>query len=249
MAKAKRKRLNTETESPLSQKRLAINSFTQHDLIKLSPCNPRQKKLWKAFREDVKLILLRGYPGTGKTYSSLWLALDEVFRAESKYKQVVIIRSAVETRGQGFLPGELDEKEEPYKALYRDIVDELIVSYNRSWDNVQAVGKLKFMTTTHLRGKTIDDAIILVDEINNMDWKELHTVITRCGKNSRMILMGDEAQEDLSRIRQVTGMPRLKNVLMNMPSDLCEQIDFKVEDILRSGLVQEFVMADLNTPL
>lgn len=246
MARAKKK-FDICHEDMSNVKRLAKKRFTKHDLIGVEPLNERQNQLWQMYYENTPLIVQRGYAGVGKTFSALYLAFTQVLDYSTHYDQVIIVRSAVETRGQGFLPGELEDKEEPYKTPYRAAVDELF-HYNQPYDNLEALGYLKFMTTSYLRGVNINNAIIIVDEINNMDYKEISTVITRCGKNSRIILMGDEAQEDLSRIRQQTGMPRLLNVLKNMPYDMVGIVDYKPEDIVRSGLVQEFVMADLNTP-
>jgi predicted ribonuclease YlaK len=221
--------------------------FHPKDLISFVPLNPRQQQLWQSYYSGTPLIFLSGYPGVGKTFCALYLAFSEVLDSGNQYDKVVIVRSAVPTRSQGFLPGELEEKEEPYKTPYRAIVDELFV-YNSPFDNLVQLKYLEFLTTSFIRGITIKNAVIVVDEINNFDWKELKSVITRCDESSRILLMGDESQEDLSRIRQTNGIPRLRQVVHNMPMARWDIIDFKIEDIVRSGLIQDFIISDMEIP-
>ncbi len=196
-----------------------------------------QNEAFKAFHQQYNLCL-HGQAGTGKTFLSLFLALDSLLAHESKYEKVIIIRSVVPTREIGFLPGSLKEKVEIYEHPYREIAGELFEK-REDYDYLKAIKKLDFQVTSHLRGLTFSNAIIVVDEIANMTYHELCTIITRVGENCRIIFVGDSSQSDL-RDHERDGLKHFLKILKNMPSFHC--VEFTCEDIVRGPLVKEFLM-------
>ena len=164
-------------------------------------------------------------------------------------RQILIIRSAVSTRDQGFLPGEQEDKDAPYAEPYRELTNELI-KYNNPYDNLVALGLLQFKTSGNLRGLTWDYSVVLVDEFQNLDFDELMTVITRCGKRTRIVFCGDTLQNDLKRMREISGKEEFLKVLheMNLDEeakrgDNVEFINYGEDDIVRDGIVKRIIKA------
>lgn len=211
------------------------------ELKEIKPITQNQRLAFDSF-DDGKNLLLHGLPGTGKTYISLYLALKESLNPNNRYTKVLIARSVVPTREMGFLPGSMEQKSEVFETPYKLMISDL-------FNNSDAYGILKnkeyieFMTTSFVRGITIDNAILIVDEMQNMSWQELHSLITRMGMNSRIIFCGDISQDDLSseRYNEKTGIIDFMNVLLEM--DEFEHIDFTEHDIVRSGLVKSYILA------
>jgi len=209
----------------------------------ISPLTDGQNDLFDSFKEGFHNVLI-GVAGTGKTFLSLYLSLNEIFGNNSKYKgainKIVIIRSSVPSRDPGFLPGTAKEKIAIYEPPYKDMVSELM-QRGDAWDILTQKGIISFTSTSFLRGMTIDDAFIIVDEFQNMTFQELDTVITRVGKNCKIFICGDIEQNDLFRSKyDTTGLPRFMKIIDNM--DSFEIIEFGEEDIVRSGLVKEYIL-------
>jgi phosphate starvation-inducible protein PhoH len=209
----------------------------------ISPLTDGQEATFEAFSEGYNLML-HGVAGTGKTYISLYLALKEVLAG--KYQEVVIVRSAVPARDQGFLPGSLEEKSNVFEAPYKAICNDLL-GQNNGYDNLKQSFAINFMTTSYDRGITLNDAIIVVDELQNFRFEELDTIITRCGKNCRIIFCGDINQSDLYKANDKTGLPLFFGILQDMES--FDFIEFGLEDIVRSGLVKEYITAKFKKGL
>lgn len=205
-------------------------------LKRIKPVTIHQNDAFKAFHSKYN-ICLHGFAGTGKTYTSLYLALQHVLSNDSKYSKVVIIRSVVPTREIGFLPGNVKEKIEIYESPYRDICSELFDD-PYAYSILKGCKKIEFQTTSHLRGSTFKDAIIIVDEIQNLSYHELSTTITRAGENCLYMYCGDTAQSDL-HYRERDGVKDFLKILRNMPSFHC--IEFGMNDIVRGPLVKEFL--------
>lgn len=240
---SKSKKFSTEHETDQDSRELGVRKkFTTKDLISLSPKNKNQKDFIESYYTNFPIIVQDGPAGTGKTFLAMYMALTEVFDSSTPYDKLIVIRTAVETRSQGFLPGDQDEKNDPFERPYKDIVSN-IVKYNKAYDNMKALNVYEFMTTSHLRGTTFDNAIIILDEAQNGDISELSTVITRLGINSRIVVVGDSKQDDLFRKRQESGFEELKYIFGKMSSDSVATITYTVDDIVRSGIVREFLKA------
>lgn len=199
-----------------------------------------QHEAAEAFRNG-KHLVLSGEAGTGKTFLSLYLSLRHILKKETDYQQVVVIRSIVPSREIGYLPGSLKEKIGIYEDPYRMICNELL-DRGDAYELLKAKLQLSFQTTSYLRGLTFDNVIVLVDEIQNMSFGELSTIVTRVGENCRLIFCGDVKQSDLWRMEEREGVHQFLDIAKNMPS--VSVVEFDVNDIVRSSFVKEFLMAE-----
>jgi predicted ribonuclease YlaK len=177
--------------------------------------------------------------GTGKTFCALYLALKDVLNPKSKQRKVYIIRSAVPTRDVGFLPGSLKEKIKQYENPYRSICSH-IFSRGDAYDVLKGKDLVEFMSTSFVRGDTYDDCTLIVDEMQNLSFHELDSVITRAGENTRIIFSGDFKQSDLLNSHDRRGLEDFLKILANMRS--FSRIEFGVQDVVRSGLVKEYLI-------
>lgn len=220
--------------------------FTPKDLKPFTPKTEKQAQFLKAFYSQTPIILQVGSAGTGKSMVALYAALSEVFDDATPYERVVIVRSAVETRAIGFLPGTFEEKMIPYERPFIDIIENLI-SYSdakKTYNNLKSLGYLEFMLTTHIRGLTFDNCIYLIEEAQNMDQQEMLSVLTRAGNNTKIVLCGDSKQDDLFRQKFKSGFMYLKQLINHMDEKYVETIVYDIDDIVRSGLVKEILIAD-----
>jgi len=173
---------------------------------------------------------------------ALYLALQDILLSD-EYEQIVIVRSAVQTREQGFMPGSQAQKEAVYSVPYADITCDLF-GRGDAWDILKQKRQVKFMTSSFVRGLTFDNSIIVVDECQSMTYHELDSIITRVGESSKIIFCGDTRQDDLAGSRNkndVSGLAKFMEVLNRIPS--FKVVNFGVEDIVRSGLVKEYIIA------
>ena len=205
-------------------------------LAKLEPLTQNQKLAFDSF-ECGNHLCLDGSAGTGKTFISLYLALEAVFKKE--YDKVIIVRSAVPTRDMGFLPGTQEEKEDAYTAPYKAIVNDLFQD-QEAWGKLISSKSIEFLTTSFIRGLTIKNAVVIVDESQNCNYHELCSVITRLGEDCRFIMSGDYYQSDFTRKGDQDGIKKFINIIKHMNS--FDHIEFKWEDIVRSGFVRDFIM-------
>ena len=186
-----------------------------------------------AFESDNHLVL-HGVAGTGKTFISCYLAFDDMIKG--LYDRLIIIRSAVPTRDMGFLPGSEKEKSAVYEEPYKNIAIELF-DRGDAYEILKTKGLVHFMTTSFIRGVTLKDSVILIDECQNMTFHELDSIITRVGRNCRIIFSGDFKQTDIKN----TGVRPFVRILETMGS--FDLVDFKVKDIVRSDFVKEYIIA------
>jgi phosphate starvation-inducible protein PhoH len=201
--------------------------------LQLQEIEPLTKNQLKAF-ESNKHLVLHGVAGTGKTFISSYLAFDDILKSE--FSSLVIIRSAVPTRDIGFLPGNEKEKSSVYEEPYKDICIELF-QRGDAYEILKTKGLVHFMTTSFIRGVTLRDAVVLVDECQNMSFHELDSIITRIGENCRVIFCGDFRQSDLDK----NGLNKFIRILKAM--DEFTLIDFEPADIVRSGFVKKYIIA------
>lgn len=211
----------------------------QHfSLRQTRPLTENQQTTFESFYQG-KNLMLHGVAGTGKTYISMYLALEEVLRQDSMYNNVIVVRSVVPSRDMGFLPGNQKEKAKVYEEPYRDICDSLF-GRGDGYDILATKGLVSFTTTSYLRGITFSDAIVIVDECQNLNGHECDTVITRVGENSRIIFCGDYKQTDLN-CKERSGFLSFNQVIKSM--GCFDFIEFGVQDVVRSGLVKEYILA------
>lgn len=210
---------------------------TEH-LISLSPLTKNQEIVFASWKEGFNLVL-SGSAGTGKTFISTYLSLLDIFDKDKPQQKLVIVRSAVPTRDMGFLPGTLAEKEDAYKAPYYAILSQLFRD-NDAWKKIEAARQVEFLTTSFIRGITLNDCTVLIDESQNLTYHELCSVITRLGNNTRIIVCGDYYQSDFGKQSDKDGLQKFTTILEHMK--LFDHIEFTWEDIVRSGLVRDFIM-------
>ena len=188
-------------------------------------------------------ILLHGVAGTGKTFLSMYLALEEIMQRDSIREKVVIVRSVVPTRDMGFLPGKEQEKTAVYEQPYKAICSE-IANRGDAYDLFKAKGIIEFISTSYIRGTTLDNAIVIVDECQNMTFHELDSIITRVGVNTKILFCGDFRQTDLTKPYDQSGIREFMKILDNM--HYFEKVEFDFEDIVRSSLVKDYIIAKEN---
>lgn len=205
----------------------------------VTPLTENQKTTFASYNKD-KNILLHGLAGTGKTFISMYLALNEILSKGSPYNKLIIVRSIVPTRDIGFLPGNTKEKTKVYEGPYYAICTELF-GRGDSYELLKTKGIIDFMSTSFIRGMTLNDSIIIVDEINNMTFHELDSVITRIGRNCKLLMCGDFRQSDLTKQSERQGLSSFMSILTRMGS--FDYVEFSEDDIVRSGLVKEYILA------
>lgn len=207
-------------------------------LKQLSPITKNQEKVFKSYRDGMN-ICMSGSAGTGKTFMALYLGLEDVLDKETPYDKLVIIRSIVPTRDIGFLPGTEEEKKDAYTAPYRGIISEL-VNDSDAWTKLVQQQALEFISTSFIRGTTISNAVIVVDEMQNLNFHELDSVITRIGDNCKFIMCGDYYQSDFDKEKDKIGILKFMEIIDHMK--YFEMVEFSWEDIVRSDIVREYIM-------
>ena len=219
------------------------------NMVSVSAVTDNQKKAFADYKLG-KNLFLYGAAGTGKTFITLYMALEEVLRNESKYDTVYIVRSAVPTREIGFLPGDEEDKTALFQVPYQNMVKFMFEQPNEQafsmlYDRLKNQGSLMFLTTSFLRGITLDNAIIIVDEAQNLTFHELDTIITRVGMDSKIMFCGDFFQSDLQKNIDKAGMQHFMKILRGM--DSFANIEFTLGDIVRSGMVKEYLISKIKT--
>lgn len=236
-----RKKAGTTEETTGTQQRSTNRlKLRLDDMITVSPKTPQQKNFFDAYRNGDYFMCLHGVAGTGKTYIAMYRALEEVMDKSNPYEQLVIIRSAVQSRDMGHLPGDVDDKMDIYIQPYRQVATDL---FRRSdaWQRLYEQGHVEFMSTSFIRGTTFTNSILLVDEFQNMSFEELDTIITRVGHTSKIIFCGDLRQTDLKKSNDKTGLPKFLAIAEKMSS--FSRFEFTINDIVRSSLVKDYIIA------
>ena len=242
----------TPVPSKMSKKMLKrkkpINSTY---FLDVSAITENQELFFKEWGEG-KNLFAYGAAGTGKTFIALYLALKDVMNEESPYEKVYIVRSLVSTREIGFLPGTHEDKAELYQIPYKNMVRHMFempddVSFDMLYDNLKHQETVSFWSTSFLRGTTLDDAIVIVDECQNLNFHELDSIITRVGQDSKIVFCGDVNQSDLQRTNERNGILDFQRILEGM--DEFSMIEFGINDIVRSGLVKSYLISKMTLGL
>ena len=220
-------------------------------LLDIKPLTPSQEKVFEAW-EKQKNMFLFGAAGTGKSFVTMYLALRDILDEKTPYNKLYVVRSLVPTREIGFLPGDHEDKANLYQIPYKNMVRFMFEmpddpSFEMLYANLKAQDTVSFWSTSFIRGTTIDNSIVLVDESENLNFHELDSIITRLGVNSRIIFAGDAAQTDLTKAHEKTGIMDFKKIIGDM--DEFESIEFGIDDIVRSGLVKSYLISKMNLGL
>ena len=218
-------------------------------LVDISPLTDNQKILFDSYNQQ-KNVVAYGVAGTGKTFFTLYNALKDVLDETTPYERVYIVRSLVSTREIGFLPGDHEDKADIYQIPYKHMVKYMFqmpsdADFEMLYGNLKSQETIKFWSTSFLRWTTLDNAIIIVDEFQNLNFHELDSIITRVGENSKICFCGDATQSDLTKTNDRNGIVDFMNILRKMIS--FDIIEFDVNDIVRSGLVKEYIVAKLQS--
>ncbi len=218
---------------------------------KIEPLTENQEKFFKDYGKNQNMVAY-GCAGTGKTFITLYNALLDVLDPKSPYEKIYIVRSLVATREIGFLPGDHEDKSSLYQIPYKNMVKYMFEmpddnSFEMLYANLKAQGTISFWSTSFIRGTTFDNAILIIDEFQNLNFHELDSIITRVGENSKIFFCGDATQTDLVKTAEKNGIVDFMNIINNMPS--FETVEFQAEDICRSGLVKEYIIAKLELGL
>ena len=207
------------------------------------PLTNNQKKFFDAYKRGDYFIALHGVAGTGKSFIAMYKALEEVLDKGNTFDKVIIVRSAVQGREIGHLPGDIGEKMEIYRQPYIQICDTLF-GRKDAYQRLEEQGHVEFISTSFIRGMTFDDAIIIVDEMQNMTFEEIDTVMTRVGHRSKIIWCGDYRQCDLKKRDDKSGLQKFFDVASLMSA--FTKIEFTTDDIVRSSIVKDYILAKIQ---
>jgi phosphate starvation-inducible PhoH-like protein len=209
-------------------------------LVPFEPMTDKQTRVVKEYKTGNSLVL-SGSAGTGKTYIALSLALQDVLdKNDNTYNKIIIVRSIVPTRDIGFLPGDEEEKKDAYTAPYRSLISEICSNDSEAWAKLVAADELEFMSTSFIRGLTISNAIIIVDECQNCTGHELDSIITRIGRNCKIIFCGDYYQSDFTKEADKKGVLKFLEIIQRL--NKFSHIEFTWKDIIRSDIVRDYIM-------
>ncbi len=221
---------------------------TSGDLVKIEPITDNQKLVFESYKQG-KNGFFFGCAGTGKTFITLYQALTDVLKNGTNFDRVVIVRSLIPTREIGFLPGDEEDKSYLYQIPYQNMVRFMFsrpddAAFNRLYTDLRNQGTIDFLSTSFLRGITIDNGIIIVDECQNLNFHELDTIITRVGQNTKIIFSGDIEQTDLIKTNERNGILNFQSILLNLPEFEC--VEFGIPDIVRSGLLKSYLVEKIR---
>ena len=225
--------------------------INQTYFLDVNPITENQQLFFDEWTKE-KNLFAYGAAGTGKTFIALYLALKDVMDEEKPYDKVYIVRSLVSTREIGFLPGTHEDKSELYQIPYKNMVRNMFqmpdqMSFDMLYENLKHQETISFWSTSFLRGTTLDDAIVIVDECQNLNFHELDSIITRVGQDSKIVFFGDVNQSDLQRTNERNGILDFQRILEGM--DEFSMVEFGISDIVRSGLVKSYLISKMTLGL
>ena len=246
-----KKKVNSPTNGMSKKMMKRKKPINESYFLEINPITENQKLFFDQWGED-KNLFSYGAAGTGKTFIALYLALKDVMNEESPYEKVYIVRSLVSTREIGFLPGTHEDKSELYQIPYKNMVRHMFgmpddASFDMLYDNLKHQETISFWSTSFLRGTTLDDAIVIVDECQNLNFHELDSIITRVGQDSKIVFCGDVNQSDLQRTNERNGILDFQRILEGM--DEFSMVEFGINDIVRSGLVKSYLISKMTLGL
>ena len=220
-------------------------------LLNIEPLTENQRNLFALYDEG-KHLVAHGVAGSGKTFLCLFKALQDVLNEYTPYEKIYIVRSLVPTREIGFLPGSHEDKSSLYQIPYKNMVKYMFqmpsdADFEMLYGNLKSQETISFWSTSFIRGTTLDNCIIIVDELENLNFHELDSIITRVGENTKILFCGDASQSDLVRLNEKNGVIDFMKIIRSMPS--FGIVEFGVDDVIRSGLIKEYLIAKMELSL
>ncbi len=220
-------------------------------LLNIEPLTDNQRIMFEEYGRGQN-IFAYGAAGTGKTFLALFLALRDVLDENTPYEKVYVVRSLVATREIGFLPGTHEDKASLYQIPYKNMVKYMFEmpndgAFDMLYENLKAQETVSFWSTSFLRGTTLDKAIVIVDECQNLNFHELDSIITRVGEDTKIMFCGDASQSDLQRSNERSGIIDFQRILQQMKE--FSLVEYGVDDIVRSGLIKSYLIAKINLGL
>lgn len=248
MTSSRRKKVESSFSDMSSKKMRRKKPIDAEHMVDIQPLTPAQEKVFQEYANE-KNLFLYGAAGTGKTFVSLYLALKDVMNERTPYEKVYMVRSLVSTREIGFLPGDHEDKSSLYQIPYKNMVKYMFempddASFEALYGNLKNQGTVSFWSTSFIRGTTLDNCIIIVDESQNLNFHELDSIITRVGQDAKIIFCGDVQQTDLVKTNERNGVLNFMSILQTM--DEFSMVEFGIADIVRSGLIRSYLISKLN---
>jgi len=228
------------------QKTKRRNPIDSNLMVPIEPLTENQKRIFEDWDKG-KHLFIYGAAGTGKTFCALYKALYDCLKATPSYDNVYVVRSLVATREIGFLPGDHEDKSSLYQIPYKNMVKYMFEmgndqEFDALYGSLKQQETIKFWSTSFLRGVTLDNAVIIIDEMQNLNFHELDSIITRVGENTRIVFCGDAMQSDLTKTNEKNGIHDFMRILELMEDDF-SLIEMGIDDICRSGLVRNYLIA------
>lgn len=217
---------------------------------KLEPANPRQKQLLAFLREGRQVVFAQGSAGTGKSFIAAYHAAEQL--RNKKIDKIFLVRANVSTgKSLGMLPGTLEEKLLPF---FKQTLSHLATFMGQGFLTYCMEKKVvEMLSIEHMRGMSIEGALVIIEESQNLDAAEFEMILSRIGANSQFVFTGDQKQNDLrgnSGLVKTIGM--IDKMLEELPDYLTDEdlhcmeknigiVAFTPEDVVRSGLCRSFV--------
>jgi len=245
----RKKKMSTSVGAGLTAKQMRRKKPYNSDMmVDVQPITTNQKHAFTSYQEG-KNLFLYGAAGTGKTFITLYQALKQVLDPLTPYNKVVLVRSLVSTREIGFLPGDHEDKAALYQIPYKNMVKYMFElptdnEFEMLWGNLKAQESVTFWSTSFIRGTTLDNSIVIVDESQNLNFHELDSIITRVGEDTKIMFCGDVAQTDLIKTNEKNGILDFQKIITRMPE--FDLIEFGMDDIVRSGLVKSYITSKIE---
>ena len=249
----RKKKVEQPVGAGMTAKQMKRRKPINNDFLRdIEPLTPNQQLLFDSYASG-KNIVAYGCAGTGKTFITLYIAIKDVLDEKTPYEKVYVVRSLVATREIGFLPGDHEDKSWLYQLPYKAMVKYMFemrtdADFQMLYANLKAQDTIDFWSTSFIRGTTFDNAIIIVDEFQNLNYHELDSIMTRVGQDSKIMFCGDATQTDLIKENERNGIVDFMRILRLMANSV-DIIEFGVEDIVRSGLCKEYILAKLELGL